>query len=631
MAKEEVTMPRMGESITEGTVLTWHKKPGEKVELDETLLEIGTDKVDTEIPSPADGVLEEILVQEGETVEVGTAIAIIETEPEAGSGGGAEDQNAEAPPQEAEVETEEESSEEAEERTKETSEAESAEVSAVEASEEVVAEGDGDVEAEAEDVEPHLDVRPTGEGDVEVVMPKMGESITEGTVLAWHKQVGDDVELDELLLEIGTDKVDTDVPSPAAGVLKEILVEVNETVEVGTPLAIIGVEAEAGQGTAAPVPDRAKEEQEVAVARPPEQEQQREPAQTSGVSGDGSVLEPAPKGAGDIKRKGEDGRFYSPLVRSIAEKEGLSMDDLESIPGSGRDGRVTKSDVLNYVQAQKARASDRPSKATKQAAAPQAAAPQAAAPPQATEAIDDGEGRESRVEVMKMDRMRQIIAEHMVRSKATSAHVTSFTEADVTNLIRLRERNKESFQEREGVKLTFTPFFVRAAIDALREHPILNSSVEEDQIVIRKDLHVGIAVAIGKTGLVAPVIRSAGQKSLAGLAHAAADLAERARNKKLQPDELQGGTFTLTNIGSLGSLMGTPIINQPQVAILAIGAIKKRPVVIEDPDLGDIIAVRHMMYLSLSYDHRIIDGAMAASFLQRFVRTLEEIDPDEEL
>jgi 2-oxoglutarate dehydrogenase E2 component (dihydrolipoamide succinyltransferase) len=501
----------------------------------------------------------------------------------------------------------------------------------VEASEEVVAEGDGDIEAEAEDVEPHLDVRPTGEGDVEVVMPKMGESITEGTVLAWHKQVGDDVELDELLLEIGTDKVDTDVPSPAAGVLKEILVEVNETVEVGTPLAIIGVEAEAGAGTAAPVPDRAKEEQEVEAARPPEQEQQRESAQTSGVSGDGSVLEPAPEAAGDIKRKGEDGRFYSPLVRSIAEKEGLSMDDLESIPGSGRDGRVTKSDVLNYVQAQKARASDRSSKETKQAAAPQAAATQAAAPRQATEAIDDGEGRESRVEVIKMDRMRQIIAEHMVRSKATSAHVTSFTEADVTNLIRLRERNKESFQEREGVKLTFTPFFVRAAIDALREHPILNSSVEEDQIVIRKDIHVGIAVAIGKTGLVAPVIRSAGQKSLAGLAHAAADLAERARNKKLQPDELQGGTFTLTNIGSLGSLMGTPIINQPQVAILAIGAIKKRPVVIEDPDLGDIIAVRHMMYLSLSYDHRIIDGAMAASFLQRFVRTLEEIDPDEEL
>ena len=629
-------MPKMGESITEGTVLTWHKKPGEKVELDETLLEIGTDKVDTEIPSPADGVLEEILVQEGETVEVGTAIAIIETEPEAGSeGGGAADQDGEAPLEDVEVETEaeieEESLDEGEAQTEETSEAESAEVSAVEASDEAVAEGDGAVHAEAEDVEPHLDVRPTDDGDVEVVMPKMGESITEGTVLAWHKQVGDEVELDELLLEIGTDKVDTDVPSPAAGVLKKLLVEVNETVEVGTPLAIIGVEAEAGAAAAAPAPDRAKQGQEVEAAPPPEGEQPRESAQTSGVSGDGSVLEPAPETSSDITRKGEDGRFYSPLVRSIAEKEGLSMDDLESITGSGREGRVTKSDVLNYIQAQKTEASERPSKEKKQAAAPQAAATQAAAARQVTEAVGDGGGREDRVEVIKMDRMRQIIADHMVRSKATSAHVTSFTEADVTNLIRLRERNKDSFQEREGVKLTFTPFFVRAAIDALREHPILNSSVEEDQIVIRKDLHVGIAVAIGKTGLVAPVIRSAGQKSLAGLAHAAADLADRARNKKLQPDELQGGTFTLTNIGSLGSLMGTPIINQPQVAILAIGAIKKRPVVIEDPDLGDIIAVRHMMYLSLSYDHRIIDGAMAASFLQRFVKALEEIEPDEEL
>jgi 2-oxoglutarate dehydrogenase E2 component (dihydrolipoamide succinyltransferase) len=230
-----------------------------------------------------------------------------------------------------------------------------------------------------------------------------------------------------------------------------------------------------------------------------------------------------------------------------------------------------------------------------------------------------------------MDRMRQIIAEHMVRSKATSAHVTSFTEADVTNLVRTRERNKGAFEKREGVKLTFTPFFVQAAVESLREHPILNASVEADKILIRRDLHIGIAVAIGRTGLVAPVIRNAGQKSLSGFAHAAADLAERARNKQLQPDELSGGTFTITNIGSLGSLMGTPIINQPQVAILAIGAIKKRPVVIEDPNLGDIIAIRHMVYLSLSYDHRIIDGAMAASFLQRFVHTLESIDPDEEL
>src|SRR5690606_32063222 len=236
-----------------------------------------------------------------------------------------------------------------------------------------------------------------------------------------------------------------------------------------------------------------------------------------------------------------------------------------------------------------------------------------------------------RVEIIEMDRMRQIIAEHMVRSKATSAHVTSFAEADVTGLVKLREAKKQEFEAREGVKLTFTPFFVHAAVEALREHPILNASVEEKRILIKKDLHIGIAVAIGKKGLVAPVIRGAGQKHRSGLAHAAAHLAARARDKQHQPDGLQGGTFTITNIGSLGSLMGTPIINQPQVAILAVGTIKKRPVVIEDPNLGDIIAVRQMVYLSLSYDHRVIDGAMAASFLQKYVATLEEIGPDFEL
>ena len=585
-------MPKMGESITEGTVITWHKKPGDEVEPDETLLEIGTDKVDTEVPSPAGGVLQEILVQEGETVDVGTVIAIIETdaaEAETEGGGGSEaEAGTEAADQAGDVAPAGDG-----QRPKEEVEA---------------AEEDAGVESE-EEVEPHLDVKPHGDGEVEVVMPKMGESITEGTVIAWHKQPGEQIDLDETLLEIGTDKVDTEVPSPASGVLKEILVQANETVEVGTPLAIIATEAEAGeQPAAAPAPAAKKE----SAAR---REAQETPA--AAASGDGAVMEPAPEGGGDIKRKGEDGRFYSPLVRSIAEKEGLSMQELESIGGSGREGRVTKEDVLEYIE-----------KRRKQPAAKQV---EDRKRPAAAPAAPEGGGYAGRVESIKMDRMRQIIAEHMVRSKATSAHVTSFAEADVTNLVKLRERNKAAFFEREGVKLTFTPFFVRAAVEALREHPILNASVEEDQILLKKDLHVGIAVAIGKTGLVAPIIRNAGQKSLSGLAHAAADLAERARNKQLQPDELQGGTFTLTNIGSLGSLMGTPIINQPQVAILALGAIKKRPVVLEDPELGDVIAIRHMMYLSLSYDHRIIDGAMAASFLQRMIMTLEAIDPTEEL
>lgn len=614
-------MPKMGESITEGTVIQWHKKPGDVVEPDETLLEIGTDKVDTEVPSPEGGILSEILVQEGETVEVGTALAILETDVEAAG---------ESAPREPEGAAEEEAEVAAEAKAS-AAEADTADAEegtdVGEIEEEAVAEDDQVQASDSEQVEPHLEIRSRGGGEIEVVMPKMGESITEGTVIAWHKKVGDTVEQDETLLEIGTDKVDTEVPSPASGVLKQILVQENETVEVGTPVAILATEVEEGAQPAAE--SGPTESAERPAAKPAPERPRREKAAakqpaTEGVethAGDGAVAEPV--GAGKISRKGSDGRFYSPLVRSIAEKEGLTMQDLESISGSGHDGRVTKQDILNYIESGR-RAEPRTAPAERREAPKRPTAP-------AADAAAVGDEHGGRVEIIEMDRMRQIIAEHMVRSKATSAHVTSFAEADVTGLVKLREAKKQEFEAREGVKLTFTPFFVHAAVEALREHPILNASVEEKRILIKKDLHIGIAVAIGKKGLVAPVIRDAGQKNLSGLAHAAADLAARARNKQLQPDELQGGTFTITNIGSLGSLMGTPIINQPQVAILAVGTIKKRPVVIEDPNLGDIIAVRQMVYLSLSYDHRIIDGAMAASFLQKYVATLEEIGPDFEL
>ena len=322
---------------------------------------------------------------------------------------------------------------------------------------------------------------------------------------------------------------------------------------------------------------------------------------------------------GEIGRYGADGRFISPLVRSIAQAEGLTMRELETIPGSGRDGRLTKQDLLAYL---KERSKPR-----------MAAPPRKPAPPRPSKPVpavaDSDYG--ARVEIIEMDRMRQLIAEHMRHSKQTSAHVTSSAEADVTHLVRLREAQKQLFMEREGVKLTYTPFFAYAAVEALREHPILNASVEGNKIIVKKEYHVGIAVNLEKMGLIVPVIRHAGHMNIAGLAHAASDLAHRARTKQLEPDELQGGTFTVTNVGSLGSIMGTPIILQPQVAILATGAIKKRPVVIEDPELGDIIAVRHMMYLSLSYDHRIIDGAMGISFLRKFVEVIESLDPAMEL
>jgi 2-oxoglutarate dehydrogenase E2 component (dihydrolipoamide succinyltransferase) len=642
----------MGESITEGTIIVWHKSPGDAVEQDETLLEIGTDKVDTEVPSPAEGVLLEQLVEEGDTVEVGTVIAMLETEPEAtddapasGSSDGAE----------AHADAEEDAEEDAgeEEPAASAGDGSVAEAEGQEAPEPAAAEADvATAEAEAPTAETPTETdanaSPEGGEEIEVVMPKMGESITEGTIIAWYKEPGDAIALDETLLEIGTDKVDTEVPSPAKGVLKERLVEEGDTVEVGTKIAVIAAEASASEQPTetAPSPEPAEEPE------PAAEEESAEPAPertTPAPSGDGAVTEPSTE-KHEISRKGDDGRFYSPLVRSIAEKEGLSMQELESIEGSGRGGRVSKEDVMAYLE-QREEAAPREEETPAEEEAPTSSdtqpqpsareAPVQPAPeragraaytveagPSASELQDKYAGR---VEVMEMDRMRQITAEHMVRSKATSAHVTSFAEADVTGLVHFRERHKAAFQEQEGVKLTFTPFFVKAAVDALRDHPVLNASVEGDKIVMKKYFNVGIAVAIGKKGLLAPVIRNAGDKNIIGLARAAADLAERARNKALQPDELQGGTFTVTNIGSLGSLMGTPIINQPQVGILATGTIKKRPVVIEDPDLGDIIAVRHIMYLSLSYDHRVIDGAMGASFLQSYVDALEAYSEDMEL
>jgi 2-oxoglutarate dehydrogenase E2 component (dihydrolipoamide succinyltransferase) len=621
MAHVDVEMPKMGESITEGTVIAWHKQPGDRVEQDEILLEIGTDKVDTEVPSPEGGLLTETLVAEGDTVEVGTVIARVETEPET-----AEATTSDEPPT-------------AGAKTKATAGAPP----------EPSASGADDTDTTTEpDAAPDTD---TGGDEVEVVMPKMGESITEGTVIAWYKDRGDRVMVDETLLEIGTDKVDTEVPSPAEGVLTEKRVDEGETVEVGTVIAVLAAEAEDG----ASAPEAPEADAGTPNADEPTSADEPDLSSTP-PSGDGALPADPPESASDeaIQRRGSEGRFYSPLVRSIAQEEGLRMSELESIDGSGRDGRVTKADVMAYLETRE----DAPANASAanasaanasaaNASADAPAAPERPSPPRTAPeepparpdySVAEGPSEDvlrqqygDRIEVQPMDRMRKMTAEHMVRSKATSAHVTSFAEADVTGLVRLREHQKDAFMEREGVKLTYTPFFVKAAVEALREHPVLNASVEGDKIVLKKDHHVGVAVAIGTKGLLAPVIRNAGDYNVTGLARKAAHMAERARNKELQPDELQGGTFTVTNIGSLGSLMGTPIINQPQVGILATGAIQKRPVVVEDDDLGDAIAVRHMMYLSLSYDHRIIDGAMGASYLQHVVAELEAFSADEDL
>ncbi|MEX0929200.1 MAG: dihydrolipoamide acetyltransferase family protein [Balneolales bacterium] len=465
---------------------------------------------------------------------------------------------------------------------------------------------------------------------VEVVMPKMGESIMEGTIIEWAKKVGDKVEMDETLLEIATDKVDSEVPASEAGTLVEILAEAGDTIEVGEPIAIIETDSDAAQSAGsgkekAAAPDREEgqelQDQEDAVKQRPETpEPEPEPAGPTGKSeADG---EDGPSGS---QRQGDDGRFYSPLVRSIAREEGISQKELESIKGSGAQGRVSKKDVLDFLE----------QKSSGKAPEAPRGKPEDKEPDKGR--IHAGEINvhwpQENIQVIKMDRMRKVIADHMVRSKDTSAHVTTFGEADVTELVKFRDQHKNLFFEENGYKLTFTPFFIEATIQALREYPLMNSSVDGDNIILKRDINYGLAVALGESGtggLVVPVIKNAGEMNLRGIARATHDLAGKARSKKLSPDDLVGGTFTLTNYGSVGNLMGTPIINQPQVAIFGTGVIQKRPVVME-VNGNDVIAIRHMVNLSMSYDHRIIDGALGGAFVQRVKQLLETFDTDRSL
>lgn len=424
---------------------------------------------------------------------------------------------------------------------------------------------------------------------VDLVMPKMGESITEATILKWHKKPGDSVKMDETVLEIATDKVDSEVPSTGAGTITEILFKENDVVAVGTVIARISTEAGAA----------------VAPAAAPT------PVATPFQAAAAPVAVTAPAGTAGANK------FYSPLVLNIATQEGISMAELERIPGTGNEGRVTKKDILNYV-ANRAAA---PAQAITPAATPVVAAAVAEAPKAAPAAVSGN------VEIIEMDRMRKLIADHMVRSKSTSPHVTSFTEADVTNLVRWREKNKNAFEKQYGEKITFTPIFIEAIARCIRKFPMINASVDGDRILIKKDINIGMAAALPSGNLIVPVIKNADSKNLIGLTKDVNGLAAAARGNKLKADDTQGGTFTLTNVGTFGSLMGTPIINQPQVAILAVGSIKKRPMVLETEN-GDVIAIRQMMYLSLSYDHRIIDGSIGASFLTAVANELEAFDPN---
>ncbi|MEQ8477941.1 dihydrolipoamide acetyltransferase family protein [Fulvivirga sp.] len=433
---------------------------------------------------------------------------------------------------------------------------------------------------------------------VELIMPKMGESIMEATVLTWLKKEGDTIEQDESVLEVATDKVDTEVPSTHAGVLKEILAKDGDVIEVGKPIAIIATDGEDAGAPAAPKAEAKSE---------PKPEVKVEAAQPATASN--GAVQQAPV---------TSDRFYSPLVKNIAKEEGIPLSELDALPGSGKDGRVTKTDIIAYVETR----GSQPVAAPAAAPAPESKPSTAVAKVPASISAGD--------EIIEMDRMRKMIAQRMVDSKRIAPHVTSFVEADVTNIVFWRNRMKNEFKKREGGNLTFTPIFIHAVAKAIKDYPMINVQVDGDRIIKKKDINIGVAVALPSGNLIVPVIKNADQLNLTGLANKVNDLATRARENKLSPDELSGGTFTISNVGSFGNVMGTPIIMQPQVGILALGAIVKKPAVIETPS-GDAIAIRHKMFLSHSYDHRVVDGSLGGMVVRRVADYLERFEMDTDI
>jgi 2-oxoglutarate dehydrogenase E2 component (dihydrolipoamide succinyltransferase) len=562
----------MGESITEGTLTKWLKKVGDTVQRDEPLFEISTDKVDAEIPSPAAGTLQEIKTPEGSTVQINTVVAVI-------SDGQAQVSEA-RPGAPAAVAAEE---------TSATPADDSVTPAAIDSP---ATDDEASAAASAPSPAPATAAAAGSGGGTEVPMPQMGESITEGTITKWLKNVGDSVERDEPLFEISTDKVDAEIPSPAAGVLTEIKVEAGATVGINTIVAVIG--GGAGKPAAAP-----------AVAAP---------KSDAVAMGAGAKVESVPPAAATAASTGERLRS-SPLVRKIAKDNNV---DLSQVPGTGSAGRITKSDILGHLES--------PAKPAAPAAKA-APAPVSVAAPAAAAAAKAAAPAPAPGELVPMTKMRSIIARRMVESKQTSPHVHTVFKVDMTHIVRLREKEKSKYEQRNGVKLTYMPFITRAAIAALRKHPIVNGAVEGDAIRYNKNINIGIAVAL-EWGLIVPVIKQAEEKNFLGIARAIVDVAERARGKKLGADEISGGTFTLTNSGIFGEQFGTPIINQPQAAILGIGGLNKEPEVITDKDGADAIAIRSIQRFTLGFDHRIVDGADAGRFMSDFKAYLENWSED---
>ena len=556
-----VKMPALGESVTEGTVTRWLKAEGDHVALDEPLLEVSTDKVDTEIPSPAAGVLQKILVGVDSVAPVGAELALI-----------ADGASAPAAPATPQVSTPAPAPTPTPTPTP------------------VATPAPAPVAATA----------PSGNA-TPVVMPALGESVTEGTVTRWLKKVGETVNVDEALLEVSTDKVDTEIPSPAAGVLLSIDVPVDSTVAVGTRLASIGAAGSTPVAApaippAAPVTTSAPAAAPKAVPTPPQTPPPLVPKPVS------SAPTPAPTKSSSVL----DDSYVTPIVRKLAVENGV---DLTRVKGTGVGGRIRKEDVLAAVARPVVPSASPSAPAVATPSAPRTAAPIAVSPLRGT--------------TVTMSRLRKVIAARMLESLQVSAQLTTVIEVDITKIARLREKAKASFESREGVKLTFLPFFAVAVCEALKQHPVVNASVEGDQITYHGAEHLGIAVDTER-GLLVPVIKDAGDLNMGGIARRIVDVASRTRDNKISPDDLGGGTFTITNTGSRGALFDTPIINQPQVGILGVGAVVKRPMVVKGEDGGETIAIRSMVYLALSYDHRIVDGADAARFLGTLKERLEE-------
>ena len=625
-----VKLPELGESVTEGTITRWLKQVGDTVEVDEPLLEVSTDKVDTEVPSPVAGKILEIKAEEDETVEVGAELCIVGDEGEdAGSDDSEESEDSKDSGEDAEDSADAEESEDSDEDDEDSGDDDSEE------------EGAGDEDTDSDDAdEEEADEEPeqeTGEekpaakkggggggGGKPVKLPELGESVTEGTITRWLKSVGDEVEVDEPLVEVSTDKVDTEIPSPLAGTLLEIKAEEDETVEVGAELCMIGdasdapddsddsddsdtddaEESEDADGSEESADEAEEEEPEAEPEAEDEEDEDEEPEPEPEPEPKKEEPKQESKSESDSGAKSaEGGTYVTPLVRKMAAEHGV---DLDSIEGTGVGGRIRKQDVL--AAAESGKSEEEPAAAGKQAG--DAPAEKSPSP--------------LRGKTEPMSRLRKVIAKRMVESLQNSAQLTQVFEVDVTNIARLRDSVKADFLAREGVKLSYLPFFAKAAVDALKSHPALNATfdLEAGEVTYHESENVAFAVDTEK-GLLTPVVKDAGDLSIAGLAKKIADVAERTRTNKIGPDDLSGGTFTITNLGSVGALWDTPIINKPQVAILGPGAVVKRAVVIDDPNLGETIAVRHMVYLALTYDHQLVDGADAGRFLTDVKARLE--------